>query len=164
MRIQVKPYSKGDDIAEVMFVAFRFHSGALFFWKLFGWVTLVLAAIGLVAIGPILTSYVDLIGAAFIVETDPDATGLTSGMLGKFFLLWTLFMFGYCAIVATVRSIVFRGDILADIDDNTWLRLSAEKARLALSYLGLHSLLMLGLTCVMLIMTIPITLIIIAVS
>lgn len=155
MIIQPAPYSKDYDIADAMFAAFQTPGGMPFFWKLFGWGTVVFSIVCILTVVPILSSYADLIRATAISETDPDAFAQIFGSLGQFFLMLMLFTVGYSIIVATIRAAFFRGYFMGDFGGTLPLRFGSQEVRQTLAYLGFYTLLTIGVIVVAIIMIIP---------
>lgn len=158
------PYSKDYEITDAMFGAFRSPGGMPFFWKLFGWGTLLISVILLLASGPILSSYVDLIRVSAIVESNPDAASKVFGTLGKFSLVWTLVMIGYGAVIGVIRAAFFRGYFFGDTGGTFPFKFGADELRQGLSWLGFFVVFMIVTIVVMTVLMVPLFLIIFTVG
>lgn len=155
MIIQPAPYSKEYDITDAMFGAFRSQGGMPFFWKLFGFGTLLFAIVGLLTIRPILSSYVEMIRASALVETDPELALQSLGVIGHFFLVMMLYTIGYAAVAAIIRSAFYRGYFFGELGGSFPLKFGADEVRTWLAYLGFYVIVTVTLTVAIIVLMVP---------
>ena len=139
--IEARPYSKDYEITDAMFGAFRSPGGARYFWKLFGWSTLLFSLVYLVAVPPIVRAYVALIGGAAGLENADAATAeeaLESISASMFSMVPGLILLtiGSLAILAVVRSAFYRRYFHDEADGVFPFRLGADEWRQFLAQLG----------------------------
>jgi len=155
MNLHPAPYSKDYDITDAMFGVFRTPGGMPFFWKLFGFGTLLFAIIGVLTVRPILSSYVDLIRASFLLESDPDVALQALATIGHFFFVMMLFTVGYAAVAAVIRSAFFRGYFFGDLGGSIPFKVGRDEVRQWLSYLGFYVIVTLTLTLALIALMVP---------
>ncbi len=143
--IQPRPYSKDYEITDAMFGAFRSPGGAKYFWKLFGWSTLLFSVVYLLGLPSFIRGYANLIGSVITVdqadiEADPNAAAeAVSGMMGSFASLipgLLIISIGALAVVSVVRAAFYRRYFFNETDGFFPFRLGGDEGRQFLAQLG----------------------------
>jgi len=156
--LEPTPYSKDYEITDAMFGAFRSPGGMPFFWKLFGWSTLLLTLVGLVVIPPSIELYFDLIKGSVMVDSNPEMASQFFVTLGKFFALIIVYMVVYAAVLGIMRAAFFRTYFFGEDDRTIPLKFGADEWRQMVSMLGFYVLLIIVIIGPTLIAMLPITL------
>ena len=156
--IQPRPYSKDYEITDAMFGAFRSPGGPKYFWKLFGWTTLLFSLIYLVAFPPLLRGYLRFFNIAFELEEgvgDAEAAEQALEGIGASLLTmvpsFLVLMFGSLLIISIVRAAFYRRYFHQEVDGVFPFRLGADEWRqfgVQLGYWGLFTLFFCGILLV----------------
>ncbi|MGJ8559793.1 MAG: hypothetical protein ACSHX3_06115 [Litorimonas sp.] len=160
--LEPTPYSKDYEITDAMFGAFRTSGGMQFFWKLFGWSTLLLTIIGALLIPPTLSAYVELIKASVMVESNPDSAFEALVIMAKFVGMIGLYMFGYIVVIAIIRAAFYRGYFFGELGGTFPFQFGRDELRQGLAILGFYVLLMVLLFGVTIVTMTPMTFLIMA--
>lgn len=149
-------YSKDYEITDAMFGAFRSPGGTAFFWKLFGFATLILSVINLIAIPYFISAYIDFLALAVDLENNPDNIGGFFLGFGAFMGSTFLYAVAYYIIVAILRAAFFRGYFHGDLGDTFPFRFGGDEGRQLLAILGFWGLFLVFMVFTYLVMIIVI--------